>query len=168
MITVYYEDERNNVHTFKKDDQEQAYSMVRQMLSDGTYMKNIEYIYESQKCRVCGCDDLHACKGGCYWVEKDLCSQCFDKMTSHQIKIRTLELVGIEELEEISDVKIIAEEIENQDIAYGFIHGYVEGKGNLKDSEIIFDDEDCIGGIFIGISIWQNDEPIEELFFDEV
>lgn len=27
-------------------------------------------------CRVCGCTDDHACPGGCYWVEDDLCSAC--------------------------------------------------------------------------------------------
>lgn len=29
-------------------------------------------------CRVCGCTDSHACDGGCYWVEDDLCSACAD------------------------------------------------------------------------------------------
>ncbi len=29
-----------------------------------------------QKCRVCGCTQNRACRGGCYWVEKDLCSSC--------------------------------------------------------------------------------------------
>ncbi len=36
----------------------------------------------SRKCRVCGCDDLHACitgAGPCYWVAKDLCSACVGK-----------------------------------------------------------------------------------------
>lgn len=32
-----------------------------------------------RKCRVCGCTDDHACPGGCYWVEEDLCSQCEGK-----------------------------------------------------------------------------------------
>lgn len=27
-------------------------------------------------CRECGCDDLHACPGGCYWLEAHLCSAC--------------------------------------------------------------------------------------------
>lgn len=27
-------------------------------------------------CRVCGCTDDHACEGGCWWVQPDLCSQC--------------------------------------------------------------------------------------------
>lgn len=30
-----------------------------------------------QKCRVCGCTQDSACPGGCYWVEDDLCSQCY-------------------------------------------------------------------------------------------
>lgn len=30
-------------------------------------------------CRVCGCTDDHACPGGCYWVEDDLCSECVGK-----------------------------------------------------------------------------------------
>lgn len=28
------------------------------------------------ECCVCGCDDLHACAGGCSWIEPDLCSAC--------------------------------------------------------------------------------------------
>jgi len=29
------------------------------------------------KCRVCGCDDQHACEGGCSWVDgADICSVC--------------------------------------------------------------------------------------------
>lgn len=29
-------------------------------------------------CKLCGCDDLHACKGGCFWVDKKktICSSC--------------------------------------------------------------------------------------------
>ncbi len=34
----------------------------------------------TRKCRVCGCDWNHACPGGCYWVEKDLCSRCANKL----------------------------------------------------------------------------------------
>ena len=32
------------------------------------------------KCRMCGCTDDHCCPGGCYWVEKDLCSKCANKL----------------------------------------------------------------------------------------
>lgn len=34
---------------------------------------------EKQKCRVCGCTNKHACKGGCTWIEQDLCSKCKNK-----------------------------------------------------------------------------------------
>jgi hypothetical protein len=27
-------------------------------------------------CRVCGCTQNNACKGGCSWIEADLCSSC--------------------------------------------------------------------------------------------
>jgi hypothetical protein len=27
-------------------------------------------------CRVCGCTEMNACPGGCYWIEPDLCSAC--------------------------------------------------------------------------------------------
>jgi hypothetical protein len=48
---------------------------------------DFEYIAEEiwkkgealRTCRVCGCTDDHACPGGCYWVEDDLCSQCVGK-----------------------------------------------------------------------------------------
>lgn len=30
-------------------------------------------------CRVCGCTDGRACPGGCYWVEPDLCSACYEQ-----------------------------------------------------------------------------------------
>lgn len=37
-------------------------------------------------CRVCGCNELHACAGGCYWVEEDLCSSC----VGHEDQARTV------------------------------------------------------------------------------
>lgn len=36
-----------------------------------------------RKCRVCGCDDFHACPDGCSWVEPDLCSACAAKEVLH-------------------------------------------------------------------------------------
>lgn len=27
-------------------------------------------------CRECGCTEARACPGGCYWIERDLCSAC--------------------------------------------------------------------------------------------
>ncbi|HOI86190.1 MAG TPA: hypothetical protein PLP48_08965 [Acholeplasmataceae bacterium] len=30
------------------------------------------------RCKLCGCTDLYACKGGCFWVDKEktICSSC--------------------------------------------------------------------------------------------
>jgi hypothetical protein len=39
-----------------------------------------ESVFDVHKCRECGCTDLNACQGGCYWVEDDLCSQCAIKL----------------------------------------------------------------------------------------
>lgn len=36
----------------------------------------IEKTENEDVCRVCGCTQHNACKGGCYWVEPDLCSKC--------------------------------------------------------------------------------------------
>lgn len=29
-------------------------------------------------CRLCGCTEMQACPGGCWWVGEDLCSACAD------------------------------------------------------------------------------------------
>lgn len=34
-------------------------------------------------CRVCGCNDFHACPQGCFWVEQDLCSACQENEVQH-------------------------------------------------------------------------------------
>lgn len=31
---------------------------------------------EWRRCRICGCTESTPCRGGCWWVEKDLCSEC--------------------------------------------------------------------------------------------
>lgn len=31
---------------------------------------------QHRKCRICGCTEMHACEGGCWWIEFDLCSAC--------------------------------------------------------------------------------------------
>jgi hypothetical protein len=30
-------------------------------------------------CRVCGCTDTHACRGGCWWAAPGVCNQCVDR-----------------------------------------------------------------------------------------
>ena len=42
---------------------------------------------EKRKCRVCGCDEMHACEtagGPCYWIAQDLCSKCVPLPTSDE------------------------------------------------------------------------------------
>lgn len=39
----------------------------------------LERADEEAICRACGCTQDHACDGGCYWVEEDLCSHCAEK-----------------------------------------------------------------------------------------
>jgi len=39
-------------------------------------MKALKRWVMVRACRVCGCTDMRACEGGCYWVERDLCSRC--------------------------------------------------------------------------------------------
>lgn len=35
-------------------------------------------------CRVCGCTQDNACKGGCSWIEPDLCSSCAESVCYSQ------------------------------------------------------------------------------------
>lgn len=30
-------------------------------------------------CRLCGCSESKACRGGCYWIEPGLCSACVEE-----------------------------------------------------------------------------------------
>lgn len=62
-------------------------------------------------CRACGCTDDHACEGGCYWVEGDLCSRCATVEISDRLQAelkRCVELrdtVGCSE----SDLRVMQE-----------------------------------------------------------
>lgn len=45
--------------------------------------------FDERVCRVCGCDDLHACRradgSSCWWVEEDLCSECL--LPQNQVQV---------------------------------------------------------------------------------
>jgi hypothetical protein len=43
-------------------------------------------LFDEQKCRVCGCTEDNACKGGCYWVEDDLCSRCAEMGLTEKVE----------------------------------------------------------------------------------
>ena len=70
----------------------------------GTYHINAavvdytEYFEDTEgKCRECGCTDVNACQGGCYWVAENLCSKCGVVVTRTYIQevITTLKTPGI-------------------------------------------------------------------------
>jgi len=51
-----------------------------------------------RECRVCGCDDNHACEGGCAWVLLDIheptgvCSACAEELGWHPVILARLYL----------------------------------------------------------------------------
>ncbi len=49
--------------------------------------KQDKAIQQDGVCRVCGCTDLNACGGGCYWVLPDLCSRCAFKAKGENIPV---------------------------------------------------------------------------------
>lgn len=54
-----------------------------------------------RSCRFCGCDDTHACKGGCSWTGATLCSAC---TPSAEETVAALCLVG--DTEHITDEQV--------------------------------------------------------------
>lgn len=112
---------------------EAAQDLINQNSIEGIEMSEIEIVSddqnETQKCRICGCDQDHACKGGCSWVEPDLCSQCYQKINSWYIQEYLVQVVNKNSYKQISSPVVIADEIESFDKAEGFVYGYIEGKG---------------------------------------
>lgn len=47
-----------------------------------------------RRCRVCKCTDARACVGGCWWVERDLCSQCDQLQSERAVVARLAERIG--------------------------------------------------------------------------
>lgn len=50
--------------------------------------------FDEVACRMCGCTDSHACPGGCFWVEADLCSVCAEMMAFERKALGRLALAG--------------------------------------------------------------------------
>lgn len=44
--------------------------------AEGNRVRPCLPVFPRPRCRVCGYTEDHACPGGCWWVEKDLCSVC--------------------------------------------------------------------------------------------
>lgn len=55
---------------------------------------------DPRACRICGCTEAHACEGGCWWVEMDLCSNpaCVAKAAelAHAAKLCDCRICGRE------------------------------------------------------------------------
>jgi hypothetical protein len=174
MITTYYKDPAGNIQKFISHDMKSAEESIRYLINTGYSISDVEHT--QTKCRVCGCDDDHACKGGCFWIEPDLCSQCYEKSQLFSIKLRNVEFHDEEMIDNHSEVKVIAEEIPEETIAEGFIYGYAAAMDYEDLSDVSLenltdeanDEHKTVRAI--GISIWKNDEVITEFFFksDEV
>jgi hypothetical protein len=60
-------------------------------------------------CTGCGCDDFHACEGGCYWLRLDradgkgVCSECPEHVEAWDRDDRTPHAPPIAELEAIAE-----------------------------------------------------------------
>lgn len=52
-----------------------SFDVTQQRLNNLANERKWMPFYE-RRCRVCGCTEDCACTGGCYWVERDLCSNC--------------------------------------------------------------------------------------------
>ena len=44
-----------------------------------------QFLTLGMKCKYCGCDDYHACPGGCFWVEEELCSRCAEEVVKCKV-----------------------------------------------------------------------------------
>jgi hypothetical protein len=161
MITTYYRNPQGNIQNFISSNREEAEKSIRYLKGTGYSISDVEYT--KTKCRVCGCDDEHACKGGCYWYQPDLCSQCYEKSQQFDVMLRQVHFKGEELIDIGYEAQTLAEGLPTNEFAEGFVYGYVEGKGLEDLQDTAFDDEKTI--IAIGISIWQNNEPITEFFF---
>ncbi len=54
---------------------------------------------KKRTCKRCGCTDARACRGGCYWVARDLCSRC------EEPKVTLLKNVALAMLEQLKKKK---------------------------------------------------------------
>jgi hypothetical protein len=141
---------------------EEAQKIINENYVDGIQMSNIVIASDEQKCRICGCDQEHACKGGCSWVEADLCSQCYEKLNSFTVTLCNIKVINKNSYKEISERKVIADELESFDKAEGFIYGYIEGKAIHQ----YVDDEDLEPGkVYLMAELASESQIFEATYF---
>ena len=80
------------------------------------------------KCRICGCSDEHACPGGCYWVEDDLCSRC-DKAIEAVARWKIGNLEKLEHQVDAGAGKLGGEDLELE-------HQVLAGAGELGGEDL--------------------------------
>lgn len=56
------------------------------------------------KCKICGCSDEKACKGGCVWVDENLCSRCED-IYNHIIEKIAIKIINCSQKNEVKTKK---------------------------------------------------------------
>lgn len=145
---------------------EDAQKIINENYVDGIQMSNIIITSDEQRCRICGCDQDHACKGGCSWVEHDLCSQCYEKLNSFTITLCKIKVINNQSYKEVSEREVIADEIESFDKGEGFIYGYIEGIGHHQYKS---DDELEPGKIYLMAELSSESQIFEaNYFFEEV
>lgn len=88
------------------------------------------------------------------------------EQNSFSIKIRKVQMIGDVIQDGFYDLETIAEDIQTQEMAEGFIYGYTAAKDYIDLSDDSVDSDHEFEAI--AISIWQDDEPITEFFFTEV
>ncbi|MGE4321039.1 MAG: hypothetical protein AB7E61_06305 [Acholeplasmataceae bacterium] len=132
----------------------------------GIIAKGEEMKHHKQTCRVCGCDDLHSCKGGCYWVEEDLCSQCSEKMNMYYIRLKKVsatdsddDFITVDDFEELT----IAEEVSTREEYDAFIAGYFTAMSWNSEFEIFVP-----GDIYYEVSVFNYLNEIQDQYYAEV
>ena len=67
--------ERASRYLRLRGDQAHGYRVIRHQ----AFPNLLRFEPVERTCRGCGCTDSAACKGGCWWVEADLCSSCAEQ-----------------------------------------------------------------------------------------
>lgn len=59
--------------------------VLLELLLIGQTMKSIE---EFEECIFCGCTEINACEGGCFWVFPGVCSSCLSRALAYVHELR--------------------------------------------------------------------------------
>jgi hypothetical protein len=82
----------------------------KQIFEEGYLFACPDHINE-RYCRVCGCTENNACKGGCWWVEENLCSSCKVKIPIKQFLDKAKACPGVHAMNTVMDLIALLEEL---------------------------------------------------------